>query len=96
MTFRDLEAGQTTGGIAALTRTAARRAGELMAEAAGHLPAVERPRQRTGLVLLALYRPLVEELERRGLPMGVPPASRGFVNLFRAWNAARRAQGKRL
>ena len=96
VTLRDIEAGQATDGIRALTRTAARRAGELVAEAAGHLPVEERPRQRTGLVLLALYKPLVARLERTGTPLSEPPAQRGFGSLFTAWNAARRAQGKRL
>lgn len=93
---RDLEAGAATGGVIALTRAATRRAGELIAEATGHLPAQERPRQRTGLVLLALYRPLMAQLERTGVPVSEPPGTRGFANLFRAWNAARRAQGQRL
>lgn len=93
---RDLEAGTATDGIVSLTRAATRRAGEMITEATGHLPAQERPRQRTGLVLLALYRPLMALLERTGVPVTDPPASPGFATLFRAWNAARRAQGQRL
>jgi phytoene synthase len=96
VTFRDIESGQATDGVRSLTRTAVQRAGELIGEAVGHLPVEERPRQRTGLVLLALYKPLLTQLERTGVPTREPPATRGLGDLFRAWNAARRAQGRRL
>jgi 15-cis-phytoene synthase len=53
------------------------------------LPAVERPRQRAGLVLAALHRRQLEKLHCDAFnPRSLPG---GFDNLWTAWRAARRA-----
>jgi 15-cis-phytoene synthase len=58
-------------------------------EAETLLPAGERPRQRTGLVLAALYRRQLARLHRDAFNPRALPGN--FDNLWTAWRAARRA-----
>lgn len=88
----DLERAELTDGVAALGRDIGQRSAEILHEACTKLPATERPRQRTGLVLLALYRKSLANLQQSGAPLTESPRSRGISSLFQAWNAARRAQ----
>ncbi len=88
----DLERGESTENLSALTRSIGRQAAEILDEACMKLPARERPRQRTGLVLLALYRRILARLERPGAPLNTASEPLGISSLFQAWNAARRAQ----
>ena len=93
--LKDLEAAELTDGVISLVRSIGQRAADILNEACEKLPARERPRQRTGLVMLALYRQPLADLQDSGTPTTGAPASRGIGSLFQAWNAARRAQ-KRL
>lgn len=81
---------------AALAACLDRIAGEArlaLDEAEAVLPAAERPRQRPGLVLAALYRRRLAKLHAAGFD---PAADTGNLEmLWTAWRAARRA-GRRL
>lgn len=77
---------------AALTACLDRLAGEArlaLDEAESFLPAVERPRQRTGLVLAALLRRHLARLHGGGFKPRALPGN--LDNLWTAWRAARRA-----
>lgn len=58
-------------------------------EACGCLPAAERPRQRTGLVLAALYRRQLSKLYADDFNPRARPGN--LDNLWTAWRAARQA-----
>lgn len=58
-------------------------------EAESLLPPVERPRQRTGLVLAALHRRQLARLHAKGFDPRALPGN--LANLWTAWRAARRA-----
>jgi phytoene synthase len=77
----------------ALTACVDRLAGEArvaLDDAEALLPRAERPRQRTGLVLAALYRRHLDRLHRRGFdPAGLPG---NLDNLWTCWRAARKAR----
>jgi phytoene synthase len=77
----------------ALTACVDRLAGEArvaLDDAETLLPRAERPRQRTGLVLAALYRRHLDRLHRRGFdPAGLPG---NLDNLWTCWRAARKAR----
>jgi 15-cis-phytoene synthase len=77
---------------AALAACLDRLAGEArlaLDEAESCLPAIERPRQRTGLVLAALLRRHLAKLHGDGFKPRAQPGNLG--NLWTAWRAARRA-----
>jgi 15-cis-phytoene synthase len=77
---------------AALTACLDRLAGEArlaLDEAEALLPTVERPRQRPGLVLAALYRRQLAKLHSDGFRARALPGN--LANLWTAWRAARRA-----
>ncbi|NGP54600.1 squalene/phytoene synthase family protein [Thioalkalivibrio sp. XN8] len=59
-------------------------------EAEGLLPGIERPRQRTGLVLAALYRRHLDRLHRAGFDPEAAPGN--LDNLWTCWRAARRSR----
>jgi phytoene synthase len=70
-----------------------RLAGEARAaldDAESLLPRAERPRQRTGLVLAALYRRHLDRLHRSGFDPGALPGN--LDNLWTCWRAARKAR----
>nr|WP_276610987.1 squalene/phytoene synthase family protein [Wenzhouxiangella sp. XN24] len=58
-------------------------------EASSTLPAAERPRQRTGLVLAALYRRQLARLHKAAFNPRALPGN--LDNLWTAWRAARQA-----
>jgi 15-cis-phytoene synthase len=81
---------------AALAACLDRLAGEArlaLDEAEAVLPAAERPRQRPGLVLAALYRRRLATLHAAGFDATAAPGN--LEMLWTAWRAARRA-GRRL
>ena len=59
-------------------------------EAETVLPRAERPRQRTGLVLAALYRRHLDRLHRHGFDPAALPGN--LNNLWTCWRAARKAR----
>ena len=77
----------------ALAACADRLAGEArvaLDDAESLCPPAERPRQRTGLVLAALYRRHLDRLHRHGFdPAGLPG---NLDNLWTCWRAARKAR----
>ncbi|KPK03637.1 MAG: phytoene synthase [Betaproteobacteria bacterium SG8_39] len=62
----DILAGRETPEFKALMRMQAARARESYARAHAALPAVDRRTQRAGLIMAAIYRALLEEIERDG------------------------------
>lgn len=77
----------------ALAACVDRLAGEARAaldDAESLLPRVERPRQRTGLVLAALYRRHLDRLHRGGFDPAALPGN--LDNLWTCWRAARKAR----
>ena len=59
-------------------------------EAEALLPAAERPRQRTGLVLAALYRRHLDRLHKAGFDPAALPGN--LDNLWTCWRAARKSR----
>lgn len=59
-------------------------------EAEALLPGVERPRQRTGLVLAALYRRHLDRLHKAGFDPAALPGN--IDNLWTCWRAARKSR----
>jgi phytoene synthase len=59
-------------------------------EAEGLLPGVERPRQRTGLVLAALFRRHLDRLHKAGFDPAALPGN--IDNLWTCWRAARKSR----
>lgn len=59
-------------------------------EAEAQLPRAERPGQRTGLVLAALYRRHLDRLHRAGFDPAALPGN--LDNLWTCWRAARRSR----
>lgn len=77
----------------ALSACVDRLAGEArlaLDEAEALLPPAERPRQRTGLVLAALYRRHLDRLHGAGFDPEALPGN--LDNLWTSWRAARRAR----
>lgn len=75
--------------IDALLRFEAQRAREHFARAAERLPPVDRHRLLAAEVMGAVYRALLETLERRGFPLGVPKVT--LSRPHKAWIALRTA-----
>lgn len=92
----DLTRSEARPGLDGLLRRICDEAGTRLATAAAALPAGERPRQRTGLVLLSLYTALGREIAKRGSPPARTGAPTGLGAVLRAWNAARRAANGKL
>lgn len=86
----DLAAKPINPALAACLDRMAGEARLALDEAESVLPAIERPRQRTGLVLAALHRRHLDRLHRAGFdPQAVPG---NLDNLWTSWRAARRAR----
>jgi len=62
----DILAARETPAFAALMRAQAARARDAYARAYAALPAIDRRRQRAGLIMAAIYRALLDEVERDG------------------------------
>lgn len=63
---KDILEARYSDGFRALMQFQAERAKALYAQAFGHLPASDRRNQRPGLVMAAIYRTLLDEIERDG------------------------------
>lgn len=86
------EPGREPAADAALAACLDRLAGEAriaLDEAETALPPAERPHQRFGLVLAALYRRRLAKLHEAAFSPGAQPGN--LDNLWTAWRAARRA-----
>ncbi len=97
VTADDLLGDRPTAGLRSLAGELSTRVCELLDRAADALPAVERPRQRVGLVLGALHRRTAARLATESpdrwlaaLQLGGPAA------LWTAWRTARRASRGKL
>ncbi|AOV17211.1 squalene synthase HpnD [Acidihalobacter aeolianus] len=62
----ELRHGRTSDSIKTLFAFQAERARNYYARALGHLPAIDRPAQRSGLIMAEIYRTLLDEIERDG------------------------------
>ena len=65
----DLLAGRQTAQFARLMEHEAQKAKDYYARAFAALPAVDRKAQRPGLIMAAIYRALLDEIERDGFPV---------------------------
>jgi phytoene synthase len=63
---QDLLRGHATPEFVALMQMQARRARDIYRDALRHLPDADRPPQRPGLIMAAIYSTLLEEIERDG------------------------------
>lgn len=88
----DLQATRSGASLRALFRQQAHRAMDFLDQAAGRLSPAQRPEQRSNLVLAALYRALLQELDRSDFPLleeqqQLTPIRRLWI----AWRVGRRA-----
>ena len=93
VTREDLLAPQTSDALRALFKEQADRIIAFLDQAEAHLPDSERARQRSGIILAALDRALLEELAQDNFPLleqafELTPLRRLWV----AWRTARRQQ----
>lgn len=87
----DLLQGRRTPQVVALLAFQAERAREFYARAEEGLPAEDRRAQRPGLVMAAIYRHLLDEIERGGFNvLGDPPRLSRWRKLCLAYSAWRR------
>lgn len=84
--------GRHTPEFAALMAFQAQRAREHYDRAFAQLPAADRKAQRPGLIMAAIYRTLLDEIERDGFLVldrrtALPPARKAWLALKTWWNA---------
>ena len=90
----DLLAGRTSPAFVALMRFQSERAKAIYAEALSLLPAVDRRPQRPGIIMGAIYRTLLDEIERADFAVlhqriGLTPVRKLWI-AWRTWTRASR------
>lgn len=87
----DLLKGKVTDGMRDLFRFQAHRAREYYARAFSHLSPEDRYRQRSGVIMAAIYQSLLDEIEADGFPVMQQRTSLTPLRKFWiAWKTARR------